>query len=643
MDCKDLHELLLAYAEDELSGTQRDFIEEHLNDCVKCRITLTEYKKARENLLSLRAIPDIPDMKEEIMDKIKHSNPVSGLRRMLRPALIAIPVVVIVAVILALQPFGSSDDTSGVIAKAYAATSQLNSFRYVKDDYNQDSPDEEPVHNFHAEIEYMVPEHYHLKSRSFTRATLPGLPDTQEIICIGDQVYSNMPAALKFEPEYFEDLILTEEKTLDYLNMLAEVETLEDEIIDGTECYRYIGKVDMDKYLEFYRPTLERMYYRMDKSLPLGMTTSLEDYIEGSNARSRTQDMTFEFWIGKDDYLLRKGRLIYHTREGEFSDWNKYKSIVVMQYSDFNKDITIEAPVDETGELLEGWYSYTSEPLEIPDEPDTPEITATAKTPDENEILPEELLNAAAVTEKLNSYKMMSTYYEHSDNRWNIKHTSFMKYGGYNLFYSLIEPTEEYMDIYRAMGVPFETILIGNQLYSKTPVALFETFGDINDSGPTGKETLKMLEMLFSVEILPDEEVNGTDCYHYRGILDVEKYLEWYRPVYIETRNRINEEKEEGEYKMDPESGWSGLKDVYRNKETIYEYWIGKEDHMIHKRVWTDRALEANTLPLDDLSHESTRQLITYYLDFNEPIEITAPLDEAGELLEGWSVVTIEE
>jgi hypothetical protein len=59
--------------------------------------------------------------------------------------------------------------------------------------------------------------------------------------------------------------------------------------------------------------------------------------------------------------------------------------------------------------------------------------------------------------------------------------------------------------------------------------------------------------------------------------------------------------------------------------------------------VITNRLLEANILPVDDLSHESTHQTITYCLNFNEPVEITAPLDSSGELLEGWFVVTLED
>ena len=642
MDCKDLQELLLAYADDELSGTQRDFIEEHLKGCVKCRITLSEYKKARENLISLRASANIPEMKEKIMEEIRRMKTSFGLKRFLRPALIAVPVVVIVALVLALQPFGTSEDTSGVIAKAYAATSKLNSFRYEKDDYHQDSPSKEPVHSFHAEIEYVAPDRFYISSESYTYKT-PGLEGPMKKIVIGDTLYQNMPVTTKLESEYFEQLELTEEKSFEYLNMLVEVETLDDEVIDGTECYHYVGEVDMEKYLESYRPVLERMYYRMDKQLPWGMTTSLEDFIKDSNTRSRTQDMTFEFWIGKNDYLLRQAKFTYETREGEVSDWNEYISFGIMQYYDLDGDITIEEPLDESGELLAGWSSYTLEPLEIPDESDKPEVETVAKTPGENEVIPAELLEAAAVTEKLNSYRAESTSWEYVEGEWIMSRNGLSEYGGYNLYRKLIKPTEEYKEAETFMVLDFETILIDDQLYSRGFGQPLKSTGDVNNGGPTGEETRKMMEMLFDVETLPEEEINGIECYHFRGIVDTEKYLEWYRPLYIESMIEYNETVEEGQITMDPEQSWEGMVDFQRAKETIYEYWIGKDDYIMRKRVITDRLLEANTLPVDDLSHESTQQTISYYINFNEPVEIIAPLDESGKLLEGWFVVTLED
>jgi hypothetical protein len=642
MKCRAIQEMLFEYIDNNLPDELVKTIDTHLNQCEKCRIALSEYTEVREKLIPLRKIPIFPDMKEKITEGISTMKTSFGFKRFLRPALISVPVVVIVALVLALQPFGTSEDTSGIIARAYAATSKLNSFRYEKDDYHQDSPEVAAIHTYHSETEYVAPDRYYLSYESYSHRT-PDLEGPIEKIVIENHVYTNAPLVYKLDSEYFDQLELTEAKSLDYLNMLTEVETLEDETIDGTECHHYKGKVDIDKFLEWSRPNFESMYYRMDKNLPQGMTRSLEEYIEDQNASYFSQDMTFEVWIGKDDYLLRRAKMVYETREGEISDWNEYRTICIMRYYDLNADITIEAPLDESGELLAGWNSYTLEPMEIPDESDTPEVAAVTKTPGENELIPEKLQKAAAVTENLNSYRTETTRWEYINGEWVITRNSATEYGGFNLFRSLKQDTEKAKEVYPYMVSDYETILINDQLYSRGYMIPVTSMGDVNDNGPTGEETRKMMEMLFDIETLPEEKINGTDCYHFRGILDVEKYIEWYRPIFIETATEFNETVDDDLYKMDPEEAWEGISDMYRAEEKIYEYWVGKDDYIIRKRVVVKRDLAANTLAVDDLSHKSTQQIITYYLDFNEPVEITPPLDESGELFPGWTSYTLGE
>jgi anti-sigma factor RsiW len=47
MRCSDYEELLSAYVSDELSRTQKEFIEEHLAGCADCRETLAGYNRVR--------------------------------------------------------------------------------------------------------------------------------------------------------------------------------------------------------------------------------------------------------------------------------------------------------------------------------------------------------------------------------------------------------------------------------------------------------------------------------------------------------------------------------------------------------------------------------------------------------------------
>ncbi|GAI33150.1 unnamed protein product, partial [marine sediment metagenome] len=55
MKCSDIEELLSAYANEELSRTQREFVEEHLSSCADCRTALADYTTVRHWLTSLRA------------------------------------------------------------------------------------------------------------------------------------------------------------------------------------------------------------------------------------------------------------------------------------------------------------------------------------------------------------------------------------------------------------------------------------------------------------------------------------------------------------------------------------------------------------------------------------------------------------
>jgi hypothetical protein len=66
----------------------------------------------------------------------------------------------------------------------------------------------------------------------------------------------------------------------------------------------------------------------------------------------RDRDVTtVDFWISKDDYLIRKVQYVTSSQEGEVLHTK------TMIYSGFNQPITIEPPLDAEGNLLPGWYT----------------------------------------------------------------------------------------------------------------------------------------------------------------------------------------------------------------------------------------------------------------------------------------------
>ncbi|GAI07899.1 unnamed protein product, partial [marine sediment metagenome] len=128
------------------------------------------------------------------------------------------------------------------------------------------------------------------------------------------------------------------------------------------------------------------------------------------------------------------------------------------------------------------------------------------------------------------------------------------------------------------------------------------------------EDTLEIIDSLTDLEKLPDEKIEGVDCIHYRGVVDVDRVIE------------------EQKAKLDPrqphyEEMLKGLEDM-RNMKTEVELWIGREDYLI-------RQLKQDMeVPL-----EGTSRVTVKYYDFNEPITIEPPTTATGELLPGWRLV----
>lgn len=110
MNCKDFKELLSAYADGELSLTQREFIEEHLINCPNCRAIVNDYKAVNLKIASLRETPAMPDIKGTTMARIKGIQPAKHTRKWLQPVPVALYITIIISVIaLFIWAFQPSD------------------------------------------------------------------------------------------------------------------------------------------------------------------------------------------------------------------------------------------------------------------------------------------------------------------------------------------------------------------------------------------------------------------------------------------------------------------------------------------------------------------------------------------------------
>ena len=341
MKCSDIEELLSAYANGELFRTQREFVEEHLSSCADCRAALADYIAVRQHLVSMRATPVMPDIKEVTMSRIKATDIIKPFRRWIRPALVAVPVVAILVALLVLHPWSTSLDPGGLIAKAYAATTELQSYRMFS---SIKSTLEGKTSEATFETEFVAPDRYRGK------ATTNG--DWVEFIIIGDKQYiRDSDPSRTTSVGVLSGSILSKEDTLRLLDRLTDLEKLLDEMIDGVDCLHYKGRIDMAR-------TVEEQMANLDPAQP-----GYEQMLEAME-QLRQMKTEVELWIGKDDYLIRQIKYDMQVPSEDSGQWDTLSSKV--QYYDFNEPIEIKPPVTASGELLPGWRLVDSSLKELP-------------------------------------------------------------------------------------------------------------------------------------------------------------------------------------------------------------------------------------------------------------------------------------
>lgn len=316
MNCSDLDELLSAYANGELSRTQREFIEEHLSDCAGCKKTLAGYASVRQHLGALNDIQPEPDFKEAVMSKIKGTNTGGSKLKWLRPAIISVPVVAIMIALLIIQPWNPVNGPKGVLANIIAASENIQSYRVVN--YYTSTPLYEPDAKptiLERIWEFVLPDRAHVIFNNSYDSTNNGvvsrIDETSEFYVIGESLYylidNDMDTFLgRINPIIYSGGIPSKENALGLLQFMGELQQLPDENIDGVDCLHY-------------------------------------------TVISRWDDISLEAWIGKDDYLIRQITQSYEDDKG------KEISTYSTKYYDFNTDITIEPPLTASGELMSGW------------------------------------------------------------------------------------------------------------------------------------------------------------------------------------------------------------------------------------------------------------------------------------------------
>ena len=268
------------------------------------------------------------------------SRPERTIWRWKRPALVTVPIVAILIVLMVLQPWDTAPAPQSIIAKAYAATADIKSFRLSVTSTSKDSDGFSLRQDI--EVEYASPDRYHCKMTENGQEI--------EFIIIGDKLYigsGSPPEAVLYSLTQGLTRPLSKEAVLSYLDKLTDIQSLSDETMDGVSCLHYLGKWDVEKQIAETKRSLMEYYDEM------GIEPD-EEEIDKELEILRSIETEIELWIGRDDYLIRQMNM-----NGKFPDDDEGLKFVMisitMKYYDLNQPITIEAPLDADGQLLPRW------------------------------------------------------------------------------------------------------------------------------------------------------------------------------------------------------------------------------------------------------------------------------------------------
>ena len=343
MNCDELKELISAYTDDELPPAQRDFIAEHLSRCADCQAVFTDYKKTGDQMSALRVTQLSPDITAAVMTRIKINKILRKPRKWLRPTLAAMPIVMVLITVSSLYLAGFFISPESIIAKAYAATDKVQSWRVGYTSYLQYSTTGNAVEVGSSTLQYAGQNLIQTNSSS-------GF----EFILINDTLYLNDSSNPQFQELELAKKILQgysfytpgSDRTSITLDSMVDIKQLPDENVDGVQCLHYQANTDIEKLMAD-----QKAYFG---SNPI-FTKEFRERVINS---MRLRKVSIELWIGKDDHFIYRRRTIDQPADIGLVSYSNPVTIGDYKYYDFNKPLTITAPLDSNGNLLGSWQIY---------------------------------------------------------------------------------------------------------------------------------------------------------------------------------------------------------------------------------------------------------------------------------------------
>ena len=333
MKCRDMQELLSAYADAELSSAQRDFVEEHLAGCGDCRNALDDFLRTRAQILSLGQVPQLAGFKDEIMAKT--TAPAHKDRNRLWRMPVAARVV-LSAVLLAALGFGlvsQFNKSPDFWPKVAAVNEEVTACRVMV--YERDSVFDAAPDFLAQETSFVAPD--------TSDTTVYFIYGSERIISSGGQFYVRTPENTHMiTPDsrlYLQNVAKPDAaKSLDSMNYYTKLEQLPDEMIDGKLCLHYRATGNNKKYYE----------YLLKQSDPQSEAhKAFAAYLADDSA---WMDEQLDTWISKDDYLVRR-----QDRSQQYPNSVYFVTHSLLYFYD---DVEVMLPLDNTGKTLKGWYLF---------------------------------------------------------------------------------------------------------------------------------------------------------------------------------------------------------------------------------------------------------------------------------------------
>lgn len=684
MNCRDLEELLSAYADGELSRTQREFIEEHLSGCADCRATLAQFEVVGRKLALLRETPAAPDISKSTLSKIKTTKtlPDRSYRRWLRPVMATASIVAVIVIMLVAQPW--SMESSEAIAASIVRNSPevemaLNGEEIEEVEVTTKVVDEE--NNILMMLvkteDRAVAAEVNLETKQVTEIVRVEVPDFQP----GDEQKAIDIA--NADPEVQE--LLARGGVISEVHLTHSIDIAQSVGPDGSIRKEGAGRTMALLPVEFdgqewhiVVDLQEGTVLNVSRSQPSAAMTVVN--ISRFVTRFVAPVLLFLgiLLVSGLSFGYRRARTIAGTAALVLGIIGLFMAIYSLSSIWWRQVLSVGIPAvglvigiaDLRQQGRRRWMPITGIVLgslalllvflnAI--------MLKINNVPGDNII---RVIGIAIVIAGIITYAFKEQIMSiHVSGRW-LRPAAVALSAVVVLIVALVQPwsvnpesviakaysATEGLLSYRATmsgiasegdtsnavtefvypdrfharltsdGETDEFIIIGDKQYVKSGDMsrnTIITFSNSASSMLSKEATLKLIDSLTDLETLPDEKIKGVDCFHYRGKYDMEEQLEAEKARLSEMQSRMDAD--------DYARMMEDLENSFGNVNMDIELWIGKDDNLIRQIVQTTQ------YPDDEGKLQTTSATMTFY-DFNEPIVIEPPLDANGELLDGWQM-----